>query len=287
MFERYTEKARRVIFFARYEASQYGSPYIETEHLLLGLLKEDPGLAGVLPQPKEIHEIRSELEKHIEPRERISTSVEVPLTSQCRRALHLAAEEANGLASRTVGTEHLLLGLLRIHDGLAAQILRVNPTELTQLRERIHAGRPKTFGVPVLFRHRSSPDFQQAMETFLAALRDGNRDSLEGTFSPDSCFVDACGKLWQGQKEIVANFELLLAPFSRRGAKHVCDTRSAGNEAVCVATVIWEDVHLPGFSPLDLFRMSMVFVTEEMCPLVYLIQITPMGRQGAGKPAAN
>ena len=151
MFERYTEKARRVIFFARYEASQYGSPFIETEHLLLGLLREDKALAsllGLLPNAKSLDQIRREIERHIEPGERIPTSVELPLSGQCKRALNFSPEEANRLASRQIEPEHLLLGLLRIHDGLAAQILGVSPTELTRLREKIHAGHPKTFGDP-------------------------------------------------------------------------------------------------------------------------------------------
>src|SRR5690349_24993515 len=77
MFERFTEKARRVIFFARYEASQYGSPYIETEHLLLGLLREDRPLAKQFLGDSYEPSIRSEIERHITARERISTSVEV------------------------------------------------------------------------------------------------------------------------------------------------------------------------------------------------------------------
>ena len=83
MFERYTEKARRVIFFARYEASQYGSPYIETEHLLLGLMREDKALANrFLRQQGSIESIRKEIEGRTLLREKISTSVELPpLTS--------------------------------------------------------------------------------------------------------------------------------------------------------------------------------------------------------------
>jgi len=103
MFERYTEKARRVIFFARYEASQYGSPYIETEHLLLGIMREDRALVKqFLGQSNAESEIRAEIEKHIPPRERISTSVEVPLTSDSIKVLHFAAEEAERLAQRYV-----------------------------------------------------------------------------------------------------------------------------------------------------------------------------------------
>lgn len=114
MFERYTEKARRVIFFARYEASQYGSPCIETEHLLLGLLREDKLLASALLKSiPSIEMIRTEIEAEIERGERISTSVEMPLTQECKRILNYAAEESDRLGHRHVGTEHLLLGIVR------------------------------------------------------------------------------------------------------------------------------------------------------------------------------
>ena len=102
MFERYTEKARRVIFFARYEASQYGSPYIETEHLLLGLMREDKALANrFLRSHGAIESIRKEIEARITIRERISTSVEVPLSQECKRILNFAAEEAERLGTQT------------------------------------------------------------------------------------------------------------------------------------------------------------------------------------------
>ncbi len=106
MFERYTEKARRAIFFARYEASQYGSPYIETEHLLLGLLREDRALAKrFLGEVNSEEGIRAEIERHTTSRERISTSVEVPLTLESKKILNLAAEEADRPGHRHIGTE--------------------------------------------------------------------------------------------------------------------------------------------------------------------------------------
>ena len=81
MFERYTEKARRVIFFARYEASQFGSPYIETEHLLLGLLREDKALANrFLRSHAAVESIRKQIEGHTTIREKVSTSVDLPLS---------------------------------------------------------------------------------------------------------------------------------------------------------------------------------------------------------------
>ena len=79
MFERYTEKARRVIFFARYEASQFGSPCIETEHLLLGLLREDKALANrFLRSSASVESIRKQIEAHTTLREKVSTSVDLP-----------------------------------------------------------------------------------------------------------------------------------------------------------------------------------------------------------------
>src|SRR5260370_21218310 len=114
MFERYTERARRVIFFARYEASQYGSPYIETEHMLIGLLREDPALCRQFLGPSNVAaSIRTEIESQITPRERISTSVDMPLTEECKKVLKLAAEESERLGQRHIGTEHVLVALLR------------------------------------------------------------------------------------------------------------------------------------------------------------------------------
>src|SRR6187455_1131873 len=108
MFERYTERARRVIFYARYEASQFGSPTIETEHLLLGLLREDKNMTSrFLPDPSAAEGICDEIKAHTTVRERTSTSIDLPLTNECKRILAYAAEESEVLGHRHIGTEHL------------------------------------------------------------------------------------------------------------------------------------------------------------------------------------
>src|SRR5689334_5893141 len=136
MFERYTEKARRVIFFARYEASQFGSPYIETEHLLLGLLREDKALTNrFLRSHASIESIRKQIEGHTTIREKVSTSVDLPLSHECKRVLAFAAEEAERLSHKHIGTEHLLLGLLREEKCFAAEILRERGLRLSNIRE--------------------------------------------------------------------------------------------------------------------------------------------------------
>ena len=138
MFERYTEKARRVIFFARYEASQFGSPFIETEHLLLGLLREDKALTNrFLRSHASIESIRKQIEGRTPIREKVSTSVDLPLSQECKRVLAYAAEEAERLAHKHIGTEHLLLGLLREDKSFAAEILHERGLRLSSLREEL------------------------------------------------------------------------------------------------------------------------------------------------------
>jgi ATP-dependent Clp protease ATP-binding subunit ClpC len=141
MFERYTEKARRVIFFARYEASQFGSRYIETEHLLLGLLREDRDIARrVARSGASVESIRKEIEAQTPVREKVPTSVDLPLSEACKRVLHCAAEEADRLAHKHIGACHLVLGLLREQGCLAAKILQEHGLRLESLRTEFRSG---------------------------------------------------------------------------------------------------------------------------------------------------
>ena len=143
MFERYTEKARRVIFFARYEASQFGSAHIETEHLLLGLLREDKALASrFLRSHAAVESIRKQIEEQTAAAEKISTSKDLPLSHECKRVLAYGAEEAQRLNHKHIGTEHLLLGLLREEKCFAAQLLGEQGLSLRSVRQQVQ--RPGT-----------------------------------------------------------------------------------------------------------------------------------------------
>jgi len=138
MFERYTEKARRVIFFARYEASQFGSPYIETEHLVMGLLREDKALTNrFLRSHGSVESIRKQIESQSVIREKVSTSVDLPLSNECKSVLGYAAEEAEKLGHKHIGTEHLLLGLLRMNESFGGQILQERGLQLDKVREEL------------------------------------------------------------------------------------------------------------------------------------------------------
>ena len=139
MFERYTERARRVLFFARYEASQLGSVSIETEHLLLGLIREGKGLTSRIFARSEValDSVRKEIEGRTVLREKVSTSVDIPFATETKRALQYAAEEADRLLHTYIGTEHLLLGILREDRSLAASILMEKGLRLDHVREDV------------------------------------------------------------------------------------------------------------------------------------------------------
>jgi len=141
MFERYTEKARRVIFFARYEASHYGSQRIETEHLLLGLLREEKSVNLWVPkaQPKII---RQRINAATETRPPTLTSVDLPLSTEAKRVLVFAADEADRLANKDIGTEHLLLGLLDEDKCFAASLLSECDADAANLRIKFSEARP-------------------------------------------------------------------------------------------------------------------------------------------------
>jgi Clp amino terminal domain, pathogenicity island component len=137
MFERYTERARRVIFVARYEAVQLGSTTIETEHLLLGVIREDKNLTNRFGDVSFSEHIRTEIERQTTIREKVSHSIDIPLSDQCKRILAYAVEEADLLSHPLIGTEHLLLGILREEKCMAAQILNNRGLRLNKIREEL------------------------------------------------------------------------------------------------------------------------------------------------------
>src|SRR3989440_784930 len=180
MFERYTEKARRVIFFARYEASQFGAPAIEPEHLLLGLMREDKTLTGrFFPRAQiTIESIRREIEGRTLLRERIPTSVELPLAPETKRVLHYSHEESDRLQHRHIGTEHLLLGLLREERSMAAQILFERGLRLAAVRDEI----ARQSGADA--RHRK--DIPHLLEFSRDLTEDASNDRLDPLIGRDA-----------------------------------------------------------------------------------------------------
>jgi ATP-dependent Clp protease ATP-binding subunit ClpC len=139
MFERYTEGARRVLFFARYEASERGAMTIETEHLLVGITRDSSGLATqtFAALNVSLEDLRHDVDRRTVAREKFPVSLEIPFTGEVKRALQAAAEESDRLAHKHVGTEHLLLGLLREEQSVAASILAARGVGLNIARDTV------------------------------------------------------------------------------------------------------------------------------------------------------
>jgi ATP-dependent Clp protease ATP-binding subunit ClpC len=174
MFEKFTEKARRVVFFARHEASQFGSPYIETEHLLMGLLREDTALTKrFLGSHISVESIRKQIEGHTTIQEKVSTSADLPLSNECKRVLSYAAEEAERLSHKHIGPEHILLGMLREEKCNAAVTLRQRGLRLSTIREDLvrkpHEAKP-----------RESTLLSEFSRDLTQAAMDGELDPLIG-----------------------------------------------------------------------------------------------------------
>ncbi len=139
MFEKYNEKARRALFFARYEASKLGSRVIETEHILLGVLREGEDIVVDLMRTLDVRatDLRKKIEGDRVFVERISATAELPLSEECKKALAFAGHEAEVAGIENVGSEHLLVGLMRVDDCFAAQVLNEAGVELVALRDEL------------------------------------------------------------------------------------------------------------------------------------------------------
>ncbi|MDA1140217.1 MAG: ATP-dependent Clp protease ATP-binding subunit [Planctomycetota bacterium] len=140
MFDRMTDRARKVMELARQEAQRLNHEYIGTEHILLGLIKEGSGVAASVLNNLDINlkQIRLEVEKMVPPGSNMATiGQKLPYTPRAKKVLELAFEEARNLGHNYIGTEHLLLGLLRENDGVAAQVLLNLSMKLEDVREEV------------------------------------------------------------------------------------------------------------------------------------------------------
>lgn len=139
MFERFTDRARKVMALANQEAQRFNHEYIGTEHILLGLVKEGSGVgANVLKNlDVDLRRVRIEVEKLVKSGPDMVTMGKLPQTPRAKKVIEYSIEEARNLNHNYVGTEHLLLGLLREHDGVAAQVLMNLGLKLEEVREEV------------------------------------------------------------------------------------------------------------------------------------------------------
>jgi ketosteroid isomerase-like protein len=274
MFQRFTEKARRVIFYARYEAGQYGSSRIESEHLLLGLLREDKGLLWHFMDAEGSGiDIRAKIEKRVARGDSFSTSVEVPLTDESKKILNLAVEESDRLGNPHIGTEHLLLGMLLVESSLAAQILTETGIKPEPVREQLSKS---SLGDAVIMRPRPSTIGVQVLETFLAGLQVASAGELVPYFAKNAHVVDSKGTRWEGFDEIQKQFEALFTPYAKKNVRFHVEKTDLGPVGCLMASILWDNVTVGGQSNRSVHRMTVVLAREDENWLIFLLQITPV-----------
>jgi len=176
VFEKFNEKARRALFFARYEASKLGSRVIESEHILLGILRE--GEESVAELFRRFHvkpeEVRREIEGERVFVERISSTAELPLSEESKKILAYAAHEAESMLHGSVGSEHLLVGVLRVEGCLALRVLVQHGFDVYSLREEVLS----------ITRERESAQQKKELPFLSEYARDLTASAAQGVFDP-------------------------------------------------------------------------------------------------------
>ena len=138
MFERFTERARQVVVLAQEEARTLKHNYIGTEHILLGLLREEEGLAARVLESLDVtvERVRAQVVRIVGSGEEV-TSGQIPFTPRAKKVLELALREALSLGHNYIGTEHILLGLVRENEGVAARILLDFDADSEEIRNEV------------------------------------------------------------------------------------------------------------------------------------------------------
>ncbi|MEA1963859.1 MAG: ATP-dependent Clp protease ATP-binding subunit, partial [Candidatus Aerophobetes bacterium] len=182
MFNRFTERARRVVLLAREEAKRLGHDYLGTEHILLGLIREGEGVGAVALQNLgiDLAQVRTEVEKAVGRGGGILFLGQIPFTPRAKKVLELAVAEAKEMGHNYVGTEHILLGLIREGEGVASQILTNLGADLHKVREEVHNLLDEKVSSQKAVGHTNTPTLDRFGRDLTQLARSGELDPVIG-----------------------------------------------------------------------------------------------------------
>jgi hypothetical protein len=257
MFERFTERARRAVFIARYLASEYGNPVIGIEHLLLGMLREDRGLLATLPGRFDAAaDIRTEIQGGLTRGERIPVSVPIPLSEESKEALNLAIEAADTVGQRPVDTAHMLVGLLQLESSAAARILMAKGLQPGLSLERIVKSPASQVNV------KAASGATLTLRSFLCGLRSLKAEVLMGFFAETAELTDSAGKRWDCQ-QLRKEFETPFAPYAKKNAIFYIEETLADSRESFVAAVLWKNALLASEQRAWMQRMTVAMAPKQ------------------------
>lgn len=249
-FEKYSERARRVILYARYEAGGFGSPQIESEHLLLGLMAEDWELVhGFLGRRGSLQSTREMIKTRILIRQRISTSMAIPFSQECTNILKYAEEEAIQRKESRVDSVHLLLGILRSESCTAARIFREPIVDdfATSTETVIQTSAPQ-----------EEVDVPRMVTDLIDAFDASDAKHFSLFFDDVGQVIDVQGELWVGRSDIEkmapSHLFSLTSPESRGQIQEI---RFVGRDSA-VASIVWEKQDESQVRGPVLFSMTVV-----------------------------
>jgi hypothetical protein len=271
MFEHYSESARRAVFFARYEASSYGNPFIGPAHLLLGILREEKDtFAKWFPRHMNVEELRAEIEKLIKRDEPISTTIEIPLTKESKKVLKLATDAADKFGHAPIDTVHMFIGILRVEESLAALILNEWGVKLEQIEAQIANTTARKDPIGPFTTPRTT------LDSFLAGFTTLTSEALISYFADNAEWIDAAGKRWS-LHEIEKSPESLFAYYAKKNATYIVEATRAESSQLFIGSVLWKNALLASEQRAWMHRMSVVLTRGEgFAWQIIFVQVTPV-----------
>jgi hypothetical protein len=195
----------------------------------------------------------------------------VPLAEDAKKALQLSAEEADRLKHRHVGTGHILAGLLRVQNGLAAKILLAKGVTLEAVRSRVTVVPVDAGRIPLPGSNKAA---LETLNSFLAGLKWLNSEQLTSHLAENAAFVDACGRKWI-REEIEKDFKTLFAPYAKKNVTYVVETPLVESRDNFVTSVVWRNALVASEQRAWVHRMSFVLLWKGEEWEIVLAQVTP------------